>query len=159
MREAIIICVSQVIMPLLAVEVLVPLVVLVVSPLVVTSSSVQVGLVQDLPVEVIMRAEGAAESTATITAVSMNRRGMGVPVIMKTWAMRLREAEIGPEKEEADTKKSIETVEAVETEAVEVIAEKETDMAVAIAGDTTVRSFMSTFCSLSEISATSRTRG
>ena len=74
MREAIIICVSQVIMPLLAVELLVLLVVLVVSPLVVTSSSVQVGRDQDLLVEVLVRAEVAAENSVITRAVATTKK-------------------------------------------------------------------------------------
>ena len=53
------------------VRVVVRRVVLVVSQLVVTSSSVQVGLVQDLLVEVLEKAEVAAESSVTTRAAPM----------------------------------------------------------------------------------------
>ena len=53
------------------VRVVVPRVVLVVSQLVVTSSSVQVGRDQDLLVEVLVRAEVAAESSVTTRAALM----------------------------------------------------------------------------------------
>jgi len=55
------------------VRVVVPRVVLVVSQLVVTCSSVQVGLDQDLLVEVPKKAEVAAETSVTMRAVATIR--------------------------------------------------------------------------------------